>query len=132
LTVIRIWRHLKILKRSGCGNDPAGAAVTAHGQCTMECPACPQPGRNLPPNWEKAPKDRRYSVSIVLGLLCIEFGSISWLYSLNLMIDANFRLKNKARIIKNDPPLGDGWAHWVSEQPYEAYLEKHGHQAEVL
>ena len=55
----------------------------------------------------------------------------SWLYSLNLTIDANFRLKNKARGIKNDPPLGDGWAHWVSEQPYQAYLDKHGHQAEV-
>ena len=35
---------------------------------------------------------------------------LRWLYSLNLTIDANFRLKNKARTggIENDPPLGDG------------------------
>ena len=54
-----------------------------------------------------------------------------WLYSLNLAIDANFRLKNKARGIKNDLPLGDSWGHWVPEVPYQQYLSKYGHQIEV-
>lgn len=57
---------------------------------------------------------------------------MSWLYSLILTIDANFRLKNKARGIKNDPPLGDGWAHWVPEKPYHAHLDAHGKQEEVM
>ena len=54
-----------------------------------------------------------------------------WLYSLNLAINANFRLKNKAHGIKNDLPLGDGWGHWVPEVPYQQYLSKYGHQIEV-
>jgi hypothetical protein len=50
---------------------------------------------------------------------------------LRLTIDANFRLSNKARGIKSDPPLGDGWGHWVPEAPYRAYLDKYGRQVEV-
>jgi len=58
---------------------------------------------------------------------------LRWLYSLNLTIDANFRLKNKARIggLENDPPLGDGWGHWVPNEPYQQYLGKYGSVAEV-
>jgi hypothetical protein len=54
-----------------------------------------------------------------------------WLYSLTLTIDANFRLKNKDRSIENDPPLGDGWGHWVPDKPYQEHLKKHGYQKEV-
>jgi hypothetical protein len=54
-----------------------------------------------------------------------------WLYALNLTTDADFRLKNKARGIKNDPPLGDGWGHWVPEEPYQAYIKEYGYQIEV-
>jgi hypothetical protein len=54
-----------------------------------------------------------------------------WLYSLNLTIDANFRLKNKARGIEDDPPLGDGWGHWVPNEPYQAYIKDYGNQKEV-
>ena len=45
-----------MLKRSGRGHDPAGIQATQEGECAVVCPACPQPGRNLPPNWRKAPK----------------------------------------------------------------------------
>jgi hypothetical protein len=54
-----------------------------------------------------------------------------WLYALNLDIDANFRLKNKDRKVKNDVLLGDGWGHIVPQQPYKEYLSKYGHQEEV-
>ncbi|KAN0118878.1 hypothetical protein V8E52_004650 [Russula decolorans] len=112
LTVVRLWRHLKLLKRSGRGHDPAGANGTQPGQCAVECPACPHPNRNIPPDWIDAPDSRR------------------WLYSLNLTIDANFRLKNKARGIENDSPLGDGWGHWVPNKPYQEYIQKHGYEKE--
>jgi hypothetical protein len=108
---IRIWRHLKALKRAGRGHDPAGVAATVAGQCAVECPACPHPGKNLPSNWATAKK--------------------RWMHTLRLTVDANFKLKNKARGIMNDPPLGDGWGHWVPERPYQAYLDKFGHQEEV-
>jgi hypothetical protein len=49
------WRHLKMLKRAGRGHDPAGVAATKLGECAVLCPACPQPGKNLPVGWDKVP-----------------------------------------------------------------------------
>ena len=56
LPAIQIWRHLKMLKRAGCGHDPAGVDATLAGECAVECPVCPHPGRNLPAGWENAPE----------------------------------------------------------------------------
>jgi hypothetical protein len=50
--VVRIWRHLLMLKRSGRGHDPEGATATLQGELAIECPACPHPDRNLPDNWD--------------------------------------------------------------------------------
>jgi len=47
------------------------------------------------------------------------------------MIDTNFHLKNKARGIEDDPPLGDGWAYWVPNEPYQEHIQKHRYQKEV-
>ena len=57
--------------------------------------------------------------------------ALRWLYSLNLTIDANFRLKNKARGIEDDSPLGDGWGHWVPSEPYQEHIKQYGYQKEV-
>lgn len=46
-------------------------------------------------------------------------------------IDANFKMKQKDKGIENDPPLGDGWAHWVANAPFKAYVKKYGHVIEV-
>ena len=56
LLMVREWRYLKMLKRSGCtrvkdGNIPTSFAIL--------CPACPQPGINLPAGWENAPDETR-------------------------------------------------------------------------
>lgn len=58
---MRIWRHLKMLKRAGRGQDPSGAEGTQEGELAIECPACPHPGRNLPDGWENAPQEIRYA-----------------------------------------------------------------------
>jgi hypothetical protein len=42
------------LKRAGRGHDPAGVDATPARALIVECPACPHPGRNLPPNWALA------------------------------------------------------------------------------
>lgn len=57
LIVMRWWRHLKMLKRAGRGHDPSGASGTPPGGLAVECPACPQPERNLPPWWKTVPRD---------------------------------------------------------------------------
>jgi len=46
LRLVRQWRHLKMLKHSGRGHDPAGILNTKEGECAVLCPACPQPGKN--------------------------------------------------------------------------------------
>ncbi|KAG1775018.1 hypothetical protein EV702DRAFT_973842, partial [Suillus placidus] len=54
---------LKMLKRAGWGYDLAGVESTGRGECTVLCPACPQPGKNLPDNWHDAPKGKQCIVS---------------------------------------------------------------------
>lgn len=51
--MMRQWRHLHLLKRAGRGYDAEGANGTNPGELTLLCPACPQPGINLGPNWKK-------------------------------------------------------------------------------
>ncbi|KAG1870583.1 hypothetical protein DFJ58DRAFT_852169 [Suillus subalutaceus] len=106
MPIVRKWRHLKMLKRAGRGYDSAGVEGTGHGECAVICPACPQPGKNLPDNWNDAPKGK------------------CWLYGLFLAIDANFRLKRRM-VSKDsvDPGLSHGWAYFVEETAYKAYLQ---------
>ena len=42
------------LKRAGRGQELTGVDGTPQGSLTVECPACPHPGKNLPEGWEKA------------------------------------------------------------------------------
>ncbi|KAG2112875.1 hypothetical protein DEU56DRAFT_874348 [Suillus clintonianus] len=106
--MIREWRHLKMLKQSGRPYDPKGVDSTPEGGCAVLCPACPQPGKNLPADWREAsPTDRS-----------------SWLYGLFVAIDANFRLKRKV-VSKDsvDPSLSCGWGYFVEEHAYKAFLD---------
>jgi hypothetical protein len=121
--MVREWRHLKLLKRSGRGHDPAGVKATAAGELAVICPACPQPGRNLPEDWRDAPREKRY---VHLFPRCnLELTQGRWLYALFLAIDANFRLKRK--LVSNsarDPGLSKGWAYFVEEYSYKEFLSE--------
>lgn len=46
MRLIRLWKHLHLLKRGGIGMLQGGAGAAALGSCAVECPACP---RELPP-----------------------------------------------------------------------------------
>jgi hypothetical protein len=58
--MVRQYRHLKMLKRAGRGNDPAGAGGTLPRQCAVVCPACPVPGVNLEDTWRDVPAEKRF------------------------------------------------------------------------
>ncbi len=45
--MVREWRHIRMLKRHGRGNDSSGSAGTTVGDCVVHCLACPRPGINL-------------------------------------------------------------------------------------
>jgi hypothetical protein len=124
LRIMREWRNLKTLKRSGQGHNPDGCESTRDGECALLCPACPQPGKNLPEGWENAPADRRFAYVIQKGPPPL-INSSRWLYALFLAIDANFRLKRKTvSSDDNDPSLNAGSSYFVEECAYKAYLAK--------
>lgn len=51
----RIWRWMKRLKWAGIGNKVRKAKDVKAGELTIFCPACPQPGVNIPENWKEDP-----------------------------------------------------------------------------
>ncbi|KZT31902.1 hypothetical protein SISSUDRAFT_994602, partial [Sistotremastrum suecicum HHB10207 ss-3] len=112
LRVARQWRNLMLLKRHRRGHDPAGVAATKPGALTVECAACPHPGRNLPDDWDKADD------------------SMKFLYCLLLAIDANFRLKSRERNII-DSHLCPGWGCFVESRRYMEYVNKFSDQVEI-
>ncbi|KAG6876851.1 hypothetical protein C0992_011551 [Termitomyces sp. T32_za158] len=113
MRMVREWRHIRMLKRVGRGHAATGVKGTSEGECAVLCPACPLPGINLPLNWRSEPPDRQ------------------WLYALFVGIDANFRLKR----LKNssdavDPGLNHGYAYYVEDTKFKAYLNKFGSRVE--
>ncbi|KAJ7431013.1 hypothetical protein B0H11DRAFT_2165862 [Mycena galericulata] len=106
MRMMRQWRHLVMLKRAGRGNDTERkVAETKAGELAVVCPACPQPGVNLPEDWAAAEGTRRF------------------LYVLFIAIDACFRLKR--RLVSSeakDPALGSGWGYFAEDMAYRKYL----------
>ena len=47
----RLWRWMKKLKWSGVAHKNASITDIQPGELANFCPACPQPGINLPPDW---------------------------------------------------------------------------------
>ena len=118
-----------MLKRAGRGHDPGGVDNTGMGELAVECPACPQPQRNLPNNWQDSSAATMYGYpALILPILTT---MPSWLYTLFIMVDANFKLKLKDKGIP-DAHLGSGWAYFVKDDEFGSYLQAHaGDQVEV-
>ena len=87
----------------------------------MDCPACPQPGKNLITN----STDRLVPTFAVLNVLHILLTTIlsSWINTLYLSIDANFKLKQKDRGF-TDPPLANGLSYMVADCTLKEHLDE--------
>lgn len=57
MLMVQEWRHIKLAKRAGRGHAVGGILGTGQGELCIPCHACPQPGVNLPPNWQASPDD---------------------------------------------------------------------------
>jgi hypothetical protein len=53
---VRMFRHIKALKRAGVGHHIDGINSISSGALCVECPACPHPGKNLPLDWRSMPE----------------------------------------------------------------------------
>lgn len=88
----------------------------------MQCPACPHPGKNIPDDWSKAPPHIRY-VPFCRVYVCLGYSldKSRWMYTLFLMMDANFRAQCKDRGF-DDIHLAPGWSYYVEETRYQEHL----------
>ena len=71
--------------------------------------------------WEKEPGDRACVILFVARVRPSMTIHSRWLYSLFIAMDANFRLKQKTRRIK-DPELGPGLAYFMNTKRFDAHL----------
>ena len=60
----RVWRDIVARIRAGYGHNTE--AVVEPGALAIFCPACPQPGVNLPDNWRE--DERRLAL---ISLVCL-------------------------------------------------------------
>jgi hypothetical protein len=126
--MIHQWGNLKMLKRVGRGHDPAGVNGTQEGKCTVRCCTCPQPGKNLPPEWRDAPEEIQYvsNSTILLHALMYEH---RWLYATLVGNDTNFRMVHmKMSGEVADLTLSPSWAIFCEVIKYYTHLAKHGNQ----
>ncbi|KAJ6454053.1 hypothetical protein C8R47DRAFT_997428 [Mycena vitilis] len=114
--IVRQFRKVKRMKRAKRGHAEGGWRATAQGELTLPCRACPQPGWNLPEDWDSVP-------------------DIRYLYFLFLAQDANFRLTNRNVSSEDaDPIYGDGFGYFAKregEDGYKAHIPKHASETEI-
>ncbi|KAJ3818660.1 hypothetical protein F5880DRAFT_1625934 [Lentinula raphanica] len=113
--MMKEWRHLKMAKRAGRGNDATRTlAETRAGEMGIACIACPRPGINLPVDWQMAPASKRY---------------LYWIY---FAIDGCFRLKRRlVSSEKRDPDLDSGGSYFTEDVLFRQYLSSVTDQQEM-
>jgi hypothetical protein len=107
--ISRAWRSLQEWKRHGCGhtkNSPGPSKLT------VQCPACPTPGVNLPADWLNKDDDKN-------------------LYTVQLAVDGNFSAVHQ-RQKNEDVWFNDGKGFLVEEAPYLQHLRSATVIKEVL
>ena len=98
IRVNRQMRKLEVSKRFG----EIYRSHPALGSLSFFCPSCPQPGINLPPNWQNLP---------------------SWVTRRTITVDGNFHADHiKMRRPDLDIKLTDGQGYMVEEEQYQEYL----------
>ncbi|KAH7919749.1 hypothetical protein BV22DRAFT_1022428, partial [Leucogyrophana mollusca] len=102
MRVSRMWRDLQNRKRFGYGHNVG--SIPGPGGLSLFCPACPQPGVNLPGNWVDIYK--------------------SWLVMPRFVVDGNFSAQHmKMKRPEDDVSLTDGEGYMVAEGPYAVHMK---------
>ncbi|KAI5997880.1 hypothetical protein EDC04DRAFT_2584961, partial [Pisolithus marmoratus] len=103
MRVSQLWRDLKHRKWFGFGYDME--QDPGDGGLALFCPACPQPGVNLPADWK----------------VCYDRDTIMRQY----VIDGNFTAQHmKMNRPELDVALSDGKGYMVAEVPYQSHLKQ--------
>ena len=109
MRVARQWRLLKSLKWKGFG---IGDISPKQGDLALFCPACPQPGVNIP-------IDDTANFS-------------DWQYTQTIVMDGNFKVEHMhTRSPEDDVWLMDGLGFMVTHPKYKEFLLNTEHPVKV-
>jgi hypothetical protein len=97
----RIWRWMKKLKWAGYADSTKSVHDVGSGDLAIYCPACPQPGINLPDNWKDDPA--RHVIYSLSAFFDLWFNR--WVYKRMFVADGNF----KADHVRQTKEAGDIW-----------------------
>ncbi|KAI6032725.1 hypothetical protein F5J12DRAFT_779172 [Pisolithus orientalis] len=108
LRVARMWQLLKLLKWQGSHTSAEDASP---GELVLFCPACPQPGINIPED------ETDYS---------------HWTLARSLVMDGNFKAEHMhPKDAGSEAWLMDGKGYMVASQPYKEYLSSTKNVVEI-
>ncbi|KAJ3904464.1 hypothetical protein F5879DRAFT_922255 [Lentinula edodes] len=107
LRMIRQWRFLMTLKRSGQGHNPEGVLALKPGLLAVKCLTCAHPGKNVPSLDDPVDPEKE------------------WLYKRFEGLDANFRwtrlnISSEAK----DPSFNKGSAFFCDDHEFQCHLLK--------
>ena len=102
LRISRQWRDLQHRKRAGFGHHKDLASLNTPGSLAIFCPACPQPGLNLPEGWDTMPDP--------------------WRFRRVYNVDGCFKADHFAIHTPNDVFLSDGLLFCVGYPQYRQHL----------
>ncbi|GBE79973.1 hypothetical protein SCP_0211750 [Sparassis crispa] len=95
------WRQFKYRKWHGFSHN--ALHPVEKGGLAIFCPTCPQPGLNLPFDWQADP--------------------VQWKFKRGFVMDGNFSAEHmKMKHSEEDVALSDGQAFMVSQEDYKAHL----------
>ncbi|KAM6493319.1 hypothetical protein JOM56_011453, partial [Amanita muscaria] len=116
MRVSRVWRDLSNRKRAGFGHD--AQREPGPGELAIFCPACPQPGINLPERWSEIYDRLAQHNSIPVT----EFSNTNAV-ALRYVLDGNFTAQHmKMKRPEDNVALSDGLGYMVNEKCYQSHI----------
>jgi CxC2 like cysteine cluster associated with KDZ transposases len=118
IRLTRQWRDLKRLKWNGFAHSPR---TPLPGELAVRCPACPQPGINLPTDWKD--QENQWAFPYFTHALIV-MSVFRWLYTRMLAVDGNFTaVHDRQKRPEEDVFLTDGTSFMTKREPYQEHLK---------
>ena len=118
LRLSRLWRWMKKLKWAGYGHKSKDPHGPKSGELANFCPACPQPGINLPSNWRE--DENRWDDNNK-NAACLTITN-RWVYKRFFVADGNFKADHVRQQADSDVWLSEGGGMFSKRADYHAFL----------
>ena len=119
LRLSRLWRWMKKLKWAGYGHKSKDPHGPKSGELANFCPACPQPGINLPSNWRE--DENRWDDNNK-NTACLTIAN-RWVYKHFFVADGNFKADHVRQKADSDVWLSEGGGMFSKRADYHAFLD---------